>query len=90
MPGRAPDSFGDLVPGGFGSTLLPQAPDTVAVEEPISLTPLTLEDKRRENFAKGMHASYVIYNCLYSPVVCTCVSYVKSSLCIPAFLPGGC
>ena len=50
---RPADSFGDLIPGGFGTASMPQVSDNQPQEEPPSLTPLTLEDKRRENFAKG-------------------------------------
>lgn len=48
---RTDAAFGDLVPGGFGSAAAPQL-----VQEEQSIHPLSalsLEDKRRENFAKG-------------------------------------
>ena len=54
--GKPADSFGDLMPGGFGAATRPVAAGTVETqpEEAASvLAPLTLEDKRRENFAKG-------------------------------------
>lgn len=51
MP-KAADSFGDLIPGGFGAAPGPAA--ELQIEEAIpALSPITLEDKRRENFAKG-------------------------------------
>ena len=54
--GKPADSFGDLIPGGFGAATRPVAAGAVETqpEEAASvLAPLTLEDKRRENFAKG-------------------------------------
>lgn len=52
-PAGGLDTFGDLVPGSFGTARMP-AQEASAPEEPTApLAPLTLEDKRRENFAKG-------------------------------------
>lgn len=53
--GKPADSFGDLIPGGFGAATRPVAATVeIQPEEAASvLAPLTLEDKRRENFAKG-------------------------------------
>lgn len=47
------DSFGDLVPGGFGGKSFSNEPSEPPPSLPAPTLPLTLEDKRRENFAKG-------------------------------------
>jgi len=45
-----------LIPGGFGAQ--PQAAPQL-IEEVAPINNLTLEDKRRENFAKGINVHYM-------------------------------
>lgn len=61
------DSFGDLMPGGFGAVSRQPAQLEAQPEQAAAqvLAPLTLEDKRRENFAKGEQTATVYKRLTY-------------------------